>query len=176
MGRAKARTGAAASRNSTQRAEALPGNMQHQPSRRESPIMAAASAPASASASLSGAATAANAATAADAADAAPAGRTRAVIPDRGEFIDVLFALRRGHVLVHAGQQAGGWVLDGGNVYSSYEPLLRYELVQEFDNPEGFEHVHYFRLTPQGRAFAERAVAAWRRRPLLERLMVRLVG
>jgi hypothetical protein len=98
------------------------------------------------------------------------------VIPDRGEFIDVLRALRRGHVLVHAGQHAGGWVLDGGNVYSSYDPLLRYELVQEFENPEGFEHVHYFRLTPRGRDFADRAVVAWRERPLLERLMVRLVG
>lgn len=147
--------------------------------------MAVASSSASASGSGSGSVSAA-----ADAADAAPAaaagaaaaavapatGRTDTVIPDRGEFIDVLYALRRGHVLVHAGQHAGGWVVDGGPVYSSYEPLLRYELVQEFDNPEGFEHVHYFRLTPRGRAFAERAVAAWRRRPLLERLMVRLVG
>lgn len=104
---------------------------------------------------------------------AAPAAAT---IPDRGEFIDVLRALRQGHVLVHAGQHAGGWVLDGGAVYSSYGPLLRYELVQEFENPEGFEHVHYFRLTQRGRDFADRAVVAWRERPLLERLMVRLVG
>lgn len=129
--------------------------------------MAAVSAPASASASTS--------ASAAPAAQAA-ADSTRAVIPDRGEFIDVLCALRRGHVLVHAGQHAGGWVVDGGAVYSSYEPLLHYELVREFDNPAGFDHVHYFRLTERGRDFAERAVAAWRRRPLLERLMVRLVG
>ncbi len=129
--------------------------------------MAAASAPASASTSVSASV---------PAAEAAAAGSARAVIPDRGEFIDVLCALRRGHVLVHAGQHAGGWVVDGGTVYSSYEPLLRYELVREFDNPAGFEHVQYFRLTEQGRDFAERAVAAWRRRPLLERLMVRLVG
>ncbi len=106
----------------------------------------------------------------------AQAAHAAAVIPDRGEFIDVLRALRRGHVLVHAGQHAGGWVLDGGSVYSSYDPLLRYELVQEFENPEGFEHVHYFRLTQRGREFADRAVVAWRERPLLERLMVRLVG
>lgn len=121
---------------------------------------------------------AASAPTAAAAASAttAPAAKAPAIIPDRGEFIDVLRALRRGHVLVHAGEHAGGWVVDGGNVYSSHDPLLRYELVQEFDNPEGFEHVHYFRLTPQGRDFAERAVAAWRQRPVLERLMVRLVG
>jgi hypothetical protein len=99
-----------------------------------------------------------------------------AIIPDRGEFIDVLGALRRGHVLVHAGDHAGGWVLDGGRVYSSFDPLLRYQLVQEYDNPEGFEHVQYFRLTPHGKAFAERAWAAWRQRPLLERLWVRLAG
>lgn len=103
------------------------------------------------------------------------AGRT-AIIPDRGEFIDVLCALRRGHVLVHAGDHAGGWVVDGGRVFSSYDTLLRYELVQEFDNPEGFDHVHYYRLTPRGREFADRAVAAWRGRPFLERMMVRLVG
>jgi hypothetical protein len=109
-------------------------------------------------------------------ASAASARAAPCVIPDRGEFIDVLHALRRGHVLVHAGQHAGGWVVDGGNVYSSYDPLLRYELVQEFENPEGFEHVHYFRLTQRGRDFADRAVVAWRERPWLERLMVRLVG
>ena len=97
-------------------------------------------------------------------------------IPDRGEFVDVLRALRRGHVLVQAGNHAGGWVVDGGRVYSSFDPLLRYELVREFDNPEGFEHVRYFRLTPQGRDFADRALDAWRRRPFLERMMVRLVG
>jgi len=105
-----------------------------------------------------------------------PAAEAPCVIADRGEFVDVLFALRRGHVLVHAGEHAGGWVIDGGRVYSSYDPLLRYELVREFDNPAGFDHVHYFRLTEHGRAFAERAVSAWRARPLLERLMVRLLG
>ena len=101
---------------------------------------------------------------------------TSTAIPDRGEFVDVLRALRRGHVLVQAGNHAGGWVVDGGRVYSSFDPLLRYELVREYDNPEGFEHVRYFRLTPQGRDFADRALDAWRRRPFLERMMVRLVG
>lgn len=99
-----------------------------------------------------------------------------AIIPDRGEFIDVLAALRRGHVLVHAGDHAGGWVVDGGRVFSAYDPLLRYELVQEYDNPEGFENVQYFRLTKRGREFAERAWHAWTRRPLVERLWVRLAG
>jgi hypothetical protein len=101
---------------------------------------------------------------------------TTAIIPDRGEFIDVLHALKRGHVLVNAGQHAGGWVVDGGTVYSSYDPLLRYELVQEYENPAGFEHVRYFRLTERGRDFAERAWQAWRQRPLVERLAVRLLG
>jgi hypothetical protein len=36
--------------------------------------------------------------------------------------------------------------------------------------------VHYFRLNAQGRAFADRACAAWRRKPLLERMAARLVG
>jgi hypothetical protein len=97
-------------------------------------------------------------------------------IPDRGEFIDVLAALRRGHVLVRAGSSAGGWAVAGGVVYTAHDPLLRYELVSEYENPDGFENAHYFRLTPRGREFAERACEAWRRKPLLERLAVRLVG
>jgi hypothetical protein len=36
--------------------------------------------------------------------------------------------------------------------------------------------VRYFRLTERGREFAARAVPAWRRRPLLERLATRLLG
>ncbi|MFO1267077.1 MAG: hypothetical protein U1F25_11750 [Rubrivivax sp.] len=99
-----------------------------------------------------------------------------AIIADRGEFIDVLRALWRGRVLVHAGEEAGGWLLDGGRVLSSHRPLLRYGLVREVANPQGFEHVRYFRLSAQGRAFAERAIEAWRQRPLLERLLVRLLG
>jgi hypothetical protein len=104
------------------------------------------------------------------------AATTPSVIPDRGEFIDVLRALARGHVLVHASDSAGGWAVAGGSVYSAFDPLVRYELVQEFDNPEGFEHIRYFRLTQRGREFAESAWAAWRARPWLERLLVRLVG
>lgn len=99
-----------------------------------------------------------------------------AIIADRGEFIDVLRALWRGHMLVQASEEAGGWLLDGGRVLSSHRPLLRYGLVREVVNPQGFEHVRYFRLTERGRAFAARAIEAWRQRPLLERLLVRLLG
>lgn len=102
--------------------------------------------------------------------------RSTHIIPDRGEFIDVLHALRRGHVLVHAGEFTGGWAVDGGAVYSSHETLVRYGLVQRFENPHGFEHAQYYRLTEQGRDFAERACSAWKRKPLLERMAVRLVG
>ncbi len=113
----------------------------------------------------------------ASAADGRAAGAAaRTLIADRGEFIDVLRVLGRGHVLVHAGDHAGGWVVDGAAVYTAHEPLLRYGLVREYKNPEGFEHVHYFHLTEQGREFAQRAWRAWRERPLLERLAVRLLG
>jgi hypothetical protein len=54
--------------------------------------------------------------------------------------------------------------------------LADYELIGEYSNPEGFEHAHYYRLTPRGRQFAEQACRAWRQRPLLERLAVRLMG
>jgi Transcriptional regulator PadR-like family len=98
------------------------------------------------------------------------------IIADRGEFIDVLDALRRGHVLVRAGDFSGGCTIDGGAVYRSYEPLTRYGLIREFDNPQGFAAVRYYRLTERGREFAARALQAWRSRPLVERLATRLVG
>lgn len=98
------------------------------------------------------------------------------IIADRGEFIDALRLLRRGHVLVHACDSWGGSTIDGRVVHLSLRPLLAYALVDEFDNPDGFEHVRYYRLNARGRDFADRACTAWRRRPWLERLAVRLLG
>ena len=98
------------------------------------------------------------------------------IIPDRGEFIDALASLRRGHVLVQVSEVSGGCVLDGAPLYTAHRPLLAYGLLSEFINPAGFPHVHYYRLNERGRAFADRACQSWRRRPLLERLAVRLGG
>lgn len=98
------------------------------------------------------------------------------IIPDRGEFVDVLSRLARGHVLVRTGEGSNGCVIDGGIVYHSYPTLERYGLIDEFSNPHGFEHVRYFRLSERGRAFADKACTAWRQRPLLERLAMRLAG
>jgi hypothetical protein len=98
------------------------------------------------------------------------------IIADRGEFVDALNLLRRGHVLVRTSDSSGGCVLDGGIVYRAYEPLRRYGLIDEYPNPHGFEHATYYRLSPRGRAFAERACRAWRQRPLWQRLAVRFAG
>lgn len=98
------------------------------------------------------------------------------IIFDRGEFIDALHALRRGHLLVRVGEISGGCTLDGAPLYSAHRTLLEYQLVDEFDNPQGFATVRYYRLNQRGRDFAERACQAWRRRPLLQRLAVRLAG
>jgi hypothetical protein len=98
------------------------------------------------------------------------------IIPDRGEFVDALRALRRGHVMVAVHDQAERCVIDGIVVYHSAPTLLRYGLVKRFDNPDGFPGIGYYRLSREGHAFAERALGSWRRRPLLERLAVRLAG
>jgi hypothetical protein len=99
------------------------------------------------------------------------------IIANRGEFVDVLRALARGRVLVRfGGAPGGGCTIDGGMVYHSYGALQRYGLIDEYDNPEGFAAVQYYRLSERGREFAQRAVAAWRQRPLIERLAVRLLG
>jgi hypothetical protein len=98
------------------------------------------------------------------------------IIPDRGEFVDALHRLRRGHVMVKVSDFSGGCMLDGAPVYTAHHALLKYGLVSEFENPQGFASVHYYRLNEHGRAFAERACAQWRQRPLLERLATRLTG
>jgi hypothetical protein len=98
------------------------------------------------------------------------------IIPDRGEFIDALRQLRRGRVLVRAADTEDRCLLDGSFVYTAYQPLAQYRLIDEFSNPEGFPNVHYYRLSPRGREFADRACDSWRRQPLLRRLAVRLTG
>lgn len=98
------------------------------------------------------------------------------VIPDRGEFVDVLAALRRGHVLVRLSDQHDGCWIAGRNVFWSFEPLVAYRLIDPFDNPDGFAHIRYYRLNARGEAFAADACAAWKRRPLLERFVARLTG
>jgi hypothetical protein len=100
----------------------------------------------------------------------------RRIIPDRGEFVDALRRLQRGHVLVRAGDSAGGCVIDGAPVFHSFETMRSYGLIDRYDNPRGFAGVEYYRLSPRGRDFAERAWQGWRSRPLVERLLVRLTG
>lgn len=100
----------------------------------------------------------------------------RTIIADRAEFVDALRLLRNGHVLVKTSETAGGCVLDGGIVYHSYETLKQYELIKEFENPHGFPNASYYRLTPRGREFADRACDAWRSRPVWQRLAVRFTG
>ena len=98
------------------------------------------------------------------------------IIPDRGEFVDALCALRRGGVMVRLGDRPGACWIDGGPVWRSAPTLLHYGLVQRWDNPEGFDGAEYYRLSREGRVFADRALHTWRQRPLLERLAVRLAG
>ena len=102
------------------------------------------------------------------------------IIADRGEFIDALRRLRRGHVLVRpraaSDTDRANCVLDSGVVYTAFQPLCRYGLISEFANPAGFATMRYFGLTQSGKRFADKALRNWRKRPLLERLAVRLFG
>ena len=102
--------------------------------------------------------------------------RSTPIIADRAEFVEALRLLRRGHILVRTSEAAGGCVLDGGIVYRSYDTLVRYGLIDEFDNPHGFPNASYYRITERGRDFADRAWESWRSRPLWQRLAVRLAG
>jgi hypothetical protein len=98
------------------------------------------------------------------------------IIPDRAEFVEALNLLRRGHLMVNVGEGANTKAIGGGIVHHSAPTLLAYGLVDEVDNPGGFPGVRYYRISERGRQFADRAWAAWRRRPLLERAAIRLLG
>jgi hypothetical protein len=93
-----------------------------------------------------------------------------------GEFIDALHLLRRGRLLVRVGDgTAGCTMVDGAPLWHSFDTLWRYGLIDEFDNPDGFAGVRYFRISARGRDFAARAWSAWRQRPWWQRLWLRLV-
>ena len=102
------------------------------------------------------------------------------IIADRGEFIDTLRRLRQGHVLVRpraaSDEDRANCVLDSAIVYTAFQPLARYGLISEFANPDGFPTLRYYRLSAEGKRFADKAVRNWRKRPLRDRLAVRLFG
>ena len=102
--------------------------------------------------------------------------RDATIIPDRGEFIDVLKHMRRGSLLVQAARDDPRCVLDGSMYYTVLPPLQRYGLLQEVKQPDADTRMHCYRLSPRGRAFADRACEQWQRTPLLQRLAVRLAG
>jgi hypothetical protein len=104
-------------------------------------------------------------------------GATEAVIiPDRGEFIDVLKHLRRGSVLARAAADDPRCVVDGAMYYTALPPLLAYGLLQEVKQADPESRLHCYRLSGRGHAFAEKACEQWKRTPLLQKLAVRLAG
>lgn len=98
------------------------------------------------------------------------------LIPDRGEFIDALQQLRRGRTLVRAPDDLKRCIVDGHMLYTVWEPLSNFGLLEEVRPPDALSKMHCYRLSARGREFAERACADWKRRPLLQRLAVRLTG
>jgi hypothetical protein len=100
------------------------------------------------------------------------------VIADRGEFIDVLKLMRKGRLLVRSDQHR--CLIDGFEIVHAFETLSAYGLLDELPPPAGAgvhaPHLHWYRLSPRGRDFAERACAEWRARPLWQRLLLRIVG
>jgi hypothetical protein len=96
-------------------------------------------------------------------------------IADRGEFIDALGRLRRGEVLVHADDENDErCLLDGQVLYTCWRPLSRFGLLDELPRHPRDGRMHCYRLSPRGRDFADRSIAAWKARPLWQRLAMRL--
>jgi hypothetical protein len=97
------------------------------------------------------------------------------LIADRGEFIDALARLRRGELLVHSADEADERCLIEGQVlYTSWKPLSDFGLLDELPPQPRQGRIHCFKLSPRGRDFADRACAAWKQRPLGQRLAMRL--
>ncbi len=113
-----------------------------------------------------------------DAATKAPAPLPApALIPDRAEFIDALTRLRRGELLVHSADTSDERCLIEGQVlYTSWKPLSDFGLLDELPRQPRQGRIHCYRLSPRGRDFADRACAAWKQKPLWQRLAVRLAG
>lgn len=100
-----------------------------------------------------------------------------ALIPDRAEFIDALIRLRRGELLVHSDDRNDERCLIEGQVlYTSWKPLSDFGLLDELPRQPRQGRIHCFRLSPRGRDFADRACTAWKKKPLWQRLAVRLAG
>jgi hypothetical protein len=98
------------------------------------------------------------------------------LIADRGEFIDALKHLQRGAVLVRAAQDDERCAVNGCLYYTVWPPLAHYGLLDEVPSHDPDVRVRCYRLNDRGHAFAERAVAQWRRTPWLRRMLVRVAG
>jgi hypothetical protein len=106
-----------------------------------------------------------------------PPAPTPALIPDRAEFIDALTRLRRGELLVHSADTSDERCLIEGQVlYTSWKPLSDFGLLDELPRQPRQGRIHCYRLSPRGRDFADRACTAWKKKPLWQRLAVRLAG
>lgn len=97
-------------------------------------------------------------------------------IAQMGEFVDSLRSLLNLHVLVRFSDSSCGWFLDGMTIYTAHRPLVRFGLVEVYRNPQGFEGVEYYRLTPRGKQFARDALNRWKALPWWQRLWVRAVA
>ncbi len=98
------------------------------------------------------------------------------IIPDRAEFVDVLNLMRQGHLLVQNGETDSCCLLSGAPIYNSMPTLRAYGLIDPVKLADPCPNTRCWGLSPRGRDFAERATQAWRRKPLLQRMAVRLLG
>jgi hypothetical protein len=98
------------------------------------------------------------------------------LIADRAEFVDVLDLMRRGHLLVQNGDDDDCCMLSGARVVRSMPTLRAFGLLDPVQLPDQRPRTQCYRLSGRGRHFAERAWSEWKRKPLLHRMAVRLLG
>jgi hypothetical protein len=98
------------------------------------------------------------------------------MIPDRFEFFSALKLLRRGHLLVRFGDFPPGCAVDGSPIYSSFQSLVAYRLIERIDPPGAAPRVEYYRIAPAGIEVEARLRRWWREQPLRRRIELRLFG
>lgn len=97
------------------------------------------------------------------------------MVADRYELFYALKLLRRGYTLARF-RESPRCAIAGGLLYWSFPDLERYALIQPVENPDGFEGMEYYRITPAGFEFEARLQAWWRGLTPWEKFKLRLLG
>lgn len=98
------------------------------------------------------------------------------IIADRAGFVDALQHLLRGRVLVRMVDASWGWWRNGAPLRRSFQTLLHFGLMTNFQKQAGLQGMACDRITEPGRRFARRPLDFWHSLPHWQHTRVRPTG